>query len=306
MKPLVAIITRTKNRPVFLQRCIQTVLNQRFQDWVHIIVNDGGDIKSVERLVEKNAASYQNRNKVIHNKESLGMEAASNVGINNSESSYIVILDDDDTWHPDFLDSCVTRLLNKRHPNIAGVITHSSKVIEKIESQNGQELLTEVGRETFNQHLRSISLSELAGYNLFAVNAFVFERDALKKVGLYREDLPVLGDWEFNMRFVFHYEIDVVDSTLSYFHQRLTTFSGESANSVVAKLSDHLFYRTLIQNELLRRDIQSQHVGLGTIISINCGYKNLDLRLCSLEYHHPFFRALGWLKRKVFEIKAKH
>ena len=304
VQPKVAIITRTKNRPLCLQRCIHTVLNQRFQDFVHVIVNDGGTAKIVDELVQKNEALYQNRVKVIHNSSSLGMEAASNVGIRNSESSYIVILDDDDTWHPDFLDACVSHLANKRHPNIAGVVTHSSRVIEKIEQKNGHEVITESDREPFNQHLRGISLGELAGDNLFTVNAFVFEREALTKTGFYREDLPVLGDWEFNLRFIFHYDIDVIPSTLSYFHQRVEAPSGDLANSVVAGLNDHHFYRAHIQNELLRQDIRSNHLGLGTIMSINAGLKNLHLKLLPfLEDRRLFILAVRWLRRNMFGRK---
>mgnify|MGYP002682673227 CR=1 FL=1 len=95
-KSNVAIITRTKNRPLFLIRCIKTVLAQQYQDWIHVIVNDGGDCCSVDEIVRKNHEAYRNRIKVIHNQQSLGMEAASNIGVKNSESNYITILDDDD------------------------------------------------------------------------------------------------------------------------------------------------------------------------------------------------------------------
>ena len=43
----VAIITRTKDRPLFLARCIESILSQDFQNWTHIIVNDGGDPANV-------------------------------------------------------------------------------------------------------------------------------------------------------------------------------------------------------------------------------------------------------------------
>ena len=220
-RPQAAIITRTKNRPLFLKRCIKTVLNQHYQDWVHIIVNDGGDPFTVDEIVKENVVAYHDRIAVIHKRESLGMEAASNVGIKASDSKYIVILDDDDTWHPDFLDQCITRLMHKRHPRIAGVITHSSKVLEKVEQKRGEDIIMEVRREPFNQYLKTISIFQLAGRNIFTVNSFVFEREALETVGLYREDLPVLGDWDFNLRFILQYEIDVIPATLSYFHHRV-------------------------------------------------------------------------------------
>ena len=47
---------------------------------------------------------------VIHNVESVGMEAASNIGITASESEYLVINDNDDTWHLGFLEKTVSYL----------------------------------------------------------------------------------------------------------------------------------------------------------------------------------------------------
>ena len=42
----VAIITRTKDRPFLLPRAIDSVLKQTQGDWIHVIVNDGGDASS--------------------------------------------------------------------------------------------------------------------------------------------------------------------------------------------------------------------------------------------------------------------
>lgn len=44
----VAVITRTKDRPVMLERCAESVLGQTYKDWVHVIVNDGGNPTTVE------------------------------------------------------------------------------------------------------------------------------------------------------------------------------------------------------------------------------------------------------------------
>ena len=69
----VAIITRTKNRPLLLERALNSVSSQTLKDFVWVIVNDGGDQEPVNQIV----ASGQNDGlvvKCIHNQESLGME----------------------------------------------------------------------------------------------------------------------------------------------------------------------------------------------------------------------------------------
>ena len=51
----VVVVTRTKDRPVLLRRAMESVLSQSFQDWVHVVVNDGGDPVPVDWL----AAEYR-------------------------------------------------------------------------------------------------------------------------------------------------------------------------------------------------------------------------------------------------------
>ena len=73
----VAIITRTKNRVLLLDRAVKSVLCQTFDNWQHVIVNDGGDANPVDELVDRYLDQYAGRLTVIHNTQSKGMEAAS-------------------------------------------------------------------------------------------------------------------------------------------------------------------------------------------------------------------------------------
>ncbi len=54
----VTVITRTKDRPLMLRRCMESVLGQSFPDWLHVIVNDGGNPHVVDLLVAEYAARY--------------------------------------------------------------------------------------------------------------------------------------------------------------------------------------------------------------------------------------------------------
>jgi glycosyltransferase involved in cell wall biosynthesis len=57
--PKVAVVTRTKDRPVLLERAIQSVHSQTMKDFIHVIYNDGGDASSVDALVEKYITLHQ-------------------------------------------------------------------------------------------------------------------------------------------------------------------------------------------------------------------------------------------------------
>jgi hypothetical protein len=115
----------------------------------------------------------------------------------------------------------------------------------------------------------------VAGENQFRVNAFVFERSCLENVGLYREDLPVLGDWEFNLRFLRDYDIGVIPEELSYFHTRPPKTDGSFSNTVVDGVDRHVLYETIIRNEYLRRDLSEGKLGLGWLLSQSRSERNV-------------------------------
>lgn len=101
-KPAISIITCTYNRDTILPRCIDSVQQQRFQSWEHIIVDDGstdntryvvgsyGDprIKYVRRDI--NSVEWNRGDRYRVNPTNDGMRAAS--------GSYFCHLDDDDRF----------------------------------------------------------------------------------------------------------------------------------------------------------------------------------------------------------------
>lgn len=293
MKPKVAIITRTKNRTLLLHRAIKSVLGQDFQDWVMVIVNDGGDKNELINLVSRYEVQFKNRYQLIHNDTSVGMEAASNIGIKASYSDFLVIHDDDDSWHPSFLNKCVTFLETNHYPSVAGVITHSVRILERIE---GSTIIRD-RTEPFNAWLNNIALFRMAASNVFPPISFVYKREIFAKIGYYREDLPVLGDWEFNLRFMRFYDIYVIPEELAFYHHRLKEKEGKYSNSVVKDDSKHKFYDTFIRNELLRNDIDNNSMGLGHLVNISKGFAEVNDHIWPIAMCVNKLKQIKWLKK---------
>jgi glycosyltransferase involved in cell wall biosynthesis len=241
----VAVITRTKNRPLLLARALESVLGQSWPHWHHYIVNDGGDAAAVETAVAKRADRYKDRVTVLHNEQSLGMEAASNLGIRRGQERYVAIHDDDDSWDAAFLVKTVD-FLEAETGRFAGVVCHTVQVQE--ENRGGE--IVEISRGSFNGHLRAISIAAMARMNQFPPISFLFRRDAIEAIGLYNDKLPVLGDWDFNLRFLARYDIGVLEEPLAFWHNR--GGDGDDASSVVGKLKTHLEYDAALRNRLLR------------------------------------------------------
>ena len=257
----VAIITRTKNRNIFLRRALQSVVQQEFKDWVWVIVNDGGEIQEIEDLIAKNEDRLQNRVMLMHNEQSQGMEAASNKGIQNSESDYVIIHDDD------------------RFPSVAGVITHSKRILETIDNEGIKVEYT----EPYNTWLQSVSIYRMAASNVFSPISFLYKRSVYDTIGYYREDLPVLGDWEFNLRFVQEYDIILIPEILANYHHRLKTSQGDLGNSVIKDDYWHKFYDSMIRNELLRQDLRKNTLSMGYLVNLVQSFETLHAQIAPFE-----------------------
>eukprot|EP01037_Dinobryon_pediforme_P006285 gene6285-6357_t len=261
VKVKVAIITRTKSRIILLHRAIKSVLEQTESDWVHVIVNDGGIQGQLDSALERYKSAYGNRLVVVHNAESLGMEAASNIGIGSCDSKYIVIHDDDDSWSPVFLEKMVGWLeaVEPDFPSVKGAICHTIKITEEITNGN---LITNK-KAPFNTHIRApvLDLAEILITNTFPPISFLFSRSSFADVGKYDESLPVLGDWDFNVRFCMNYDIMVVHQPLAYWHHRPAA-TGSLSNSLFGSSGKHAIYNIILRNRWLREDIRVSGRGL--------------------------------------------
>lgn len=209
----VSVVIRTRNRGLFLARALRSVLAQTYPRWHAVIVNDGGDPGEVAGVLQPYLPAFRGRVSRIDLADRAGMEAASNRGIFTRNDDCIAIHDDDDSWAPDFLERGVQRL---QRSGATGVVTGSVVVEERTEGDR----IVETGRRPFGSEGGTITLPEMAQHNRFPPIAFLFRRSLYQAVGPYREDLPVLGDWEFNIRALRFAPLDVLPEPLAHWHRR--------------------------------------------------------------------------------------
>jgi glycosyltransferase involved in cell wall biosynthesis len=291
----VAVVTRTRDRPLLLARAIASVLGQTHQDWVHVIVNDGGDRATVDALVARHATEYAGRVQVLHHAAALGMEAASNAGIAASDSVWVAIHDDDDSWHPAFLARTLAAIHAHTLPDCRGAVAWSLRIVERIDAGR----ITELRREDYNGTLRRVELWRLLQQNLFPPISFIFAREAFEAVGGFDPTLPVLGDWDFNVRFCTRFEIVVVPEYLAYYHHRPAGTGGAYANTVVEAAGRHADVRAWLINRWLRQDIAAGRVGIGVLAAIGDDLHGLrrHAELPRRILRAARRRVLRWLRR---------
>ena len=280
----VSVITRTKDRPLLLPRVVDSLAQQTVRDFEWIIVNDGGRRDCVdETLSLAETAGLQAR--AIHHDRCRGMEAASNTGIGQARKPYILIHDDDDSLEPRFIEETLGYL--RQNPHYIGVVTHSYKVVETLE----EDRITRLSRHVLNPRLESVDLPLLAMRNQFPPISFLFTREACEQVGGFDEALPVLGDWDFNLRMLLHGDIGLLPRPLANHHHRYEVEAGDEAygNTVTAGRHQHLEWESRYRHAKLRQDIRSGKPGLGYLLA-----QGKQAEMLYRELEHLRVAGDGW------------
>lgn len=251
------IVTRTKDRPLFLKRALESVSYQNYKDYIHVIINDGGDVGVVNNIVDALSPTQKEKTKVFHRDTSSGApDTIFNESIDRVKSVYFAIHDDDDVWHENFLSIAMERLEQK--PDLGAVVVRTDKVIESVQ----KDTIKEIMRQQWMPDIKAINLYRQCIDNQFTPIASVFRRSAYESVGKFDVTLPIVGDWEFGIRLLKEYDADFIDPgyALAEYHHR------KNADNSFA-LHDHRYYTNLIMNRYLREELSQGQLGIGYIMS---------------------------------------
>lgn len=180
MNVLVSIIVPCFNQAHFLKESLQSVLDQTYEHWECIIVNDGSPDNTAE--IAKLWTEKDNRFKYLY-KDNGGLSSARNAGIKIAKGEFILPLDADD-----ILDkSYISRLLPE-------LITDSSLVVVSCYSKFFERNVTNIVYEF--RPAGSSFRNLLFENNLIATS--IFRKKDWEEVGGYDEKMKNgFEDWEF-------------------------------------------------------------------------------------------------------------
>lgn len=102
MNELVSIITPCYNSEKFLDECISSVLNQTYQNWEMLIVDDNSSDNS--SILINSYSKKDERIKPLYLNDNIGAALARNKAISKAKGKYLAFLDSDDVWLPKKLE----------------------------------------------------------------------------------------------------------------------------------------------------------------------------------------------------------
>ncbi|MFD2616164.1 glycosyltransferase family 2 protein [Terrilactibacillus laevilacticus] len=110
--PLVSVILPIYNVEDYLERCINSILNQKYKNIEILAINDGSTDKSLEIL--RKFSRLDSRVKIT-NKKNGGQASARNLGIELAQGEYILMVDSDDYLEENTILECIKEIVNTRY-----------------------------------------------------------------------------------------------------------------------------------------------------------------------------------------------
>lgn len=227
--PTVSVIIPTYNRAHVLGRSIQSVLNQTYQDFELIVVDDGSSDNTEEVVRNFNDI----RIKYIRHDKNRGVSAARNTGIKAAQGEYIAFNDSDDEWLSHHLEKLMLAF-EKASPQ-TGVV-YSGFIYVML---GGKGIRVRPPRAARKEG--DIRPSLLKRSFIYFQTAIV-KRQCFEKVGLFDERIPCAEDWELWLRISTHYHFKYVGEPLVVEYEStdgLTNDKGAFARGYELVLARH-------------------------------------------------------------------
>ncbi len=228
--PMVSVIVPTYNRPERLRETLTSILNQIFQDFEIIVVNDG--TVDVAQVVA--ALNHDGRITYIKHDRNRGLAAARNTGLRAAKGTYIAYLDDDDRYLPDHIQTLVT-CLEQNACKVA--YTDAWRVHEKFE--NGRYI--EAARDLPYSH--DFNPANLLISNYFPVLCVMHARSCIEDIGFFDESLFVHEDWDLWIRMSTKYSFAHIQQTTAEFTWRTDGSSMTSSTREIFWRTAEIIYR---------------------------------------------------------------
>ncbi len=203
----VSIVIPTRNRISLLQRAIQSVLLQTYNDWELLIVDDASTDKT-----ESYFQHYKNdRLKYIRLDKKSGGAVARNTGIREAQGKLVAFLDDDDEWLPEKLKKQVECLFKNKD---CGICYTGRKIVTNGDSIAGLTKSYSFKSAPNGNHFRAIMSDNFVG----VTSSVIIPRNILLQLNGFDEKLPCYQDYDLFIRILKNYiAIGINEPLVNYY-----------------------------------------------------------------------------------------
>ena len=203
--PSVSVVIATYNRGRLLKETIESVLNQTFQDFELIVVDDGSTDDTEELL-----KSYGDHLRFLR-QENRGPSAARNLGVSHARASWISIQDSDDICAPDHLETLYS--FAEKKPDVGMVFANGAYLGDP----TGKTIIPQEKSKRLANN--GVQLTDLFTTSIVRLQAALLSKKALFAIGGLDENLRISMDLDLAFRFFMRFPIAYLDKVV-FFYRR--------------------------------------------------------------------------------------
>src|SRR5262249_31811184 len=206
---LASIVIPCRNQARFLGESIASALSQTHREIEVIVVNDGSTDDTLE--VVRGFAGVR-----CLNLQHRGLAGARNVGLNDSNGSYILFLDADDRLLPFAIEDLMRSL--RAHPECAFAYGHV-----KLISIDGSPIPTPPQTAVERDHY-----VELLRHNfIWTTGTTLYRREALVLVEGFNSAIAASADFDLNARIAHRFPVCCADTTTLEYRRHVDSMSRD-------------------------------------------------------------------------------
>jgi len=237
----VLIVLLTYNRPEKCKRVIENIENQTYKNYKLLVIDDFSDINNY--IVLENFINKKNNDKIklIRNEMNLKSAKSLNKGLEyflNNNFNYFTWLSDDNIYYHNYIED----LLDQNYD----FITSSFEYYNEISNT------TTIFKNNYK------SANDIIN-NFKGMAAFMWSKEAIKKIGFYNEEFQGCEDFDYEIRTYMNIsKIKFVDKiTMKYIlHNDCITFKDKSRIEELAlDIKNKYIKNKYIKNENIKKDI---------------------------------------------------
>jgi glycosyltransferase involved in cell wall biosynthesis len=215
----VSIITPVKNGALYIKTCIESVLNQDYENIEHIII-DGNSSDSTMDIIKSYGA------KVSYSKSSndKNMYAAINTGLSIASGDIIACLNSDDYYYNSNIISLAVKHINKGNKAIYGNIIKYYQITNTFRYVKLYQI-------DYTSLLMSRHSTFLPQPTLFMI------KDLYKKYNNFQDNYYFSSDYDFILKVLKDNKIKHIDSFFTVFRQHGDSITSNLRNSMLSETS---------------------------------------------------------------------
>ena len=208
--PKISVIIPVYNGERYIKEAIDSVLNQTYENYEIIVINDGSTDNTIKIL-----KNYVNKIR-WKNQENKGVVSAKNSGIKIAKGEYFAYLDADDVFLPDKLELQIKKL--NENPKL-GLVFCEYYYMDK----NGKII----------KLIKPTKKIKLIQDNFIPTSGVICKKSCLEKIGIFEYDVGSDYDWDLWLRISEQFPISYVNKPLLKYRIHSSNISRTRVKNIV-------------------------------------------------------------------------